>query len=449
MIEPFSPEPEFVGRDDVFQAIDDCFFPGRDSNNQDLSCCTISGLGGMGKTQTAIEYAWRRRDQFDAIFVVQADGATKLSESFARIAAALGLMEPIGKDGRASDEANLIVSRSKAMKWLSVPKFARATSDPKANNLGDDHNNNPSSKTNRDITWLLIFDNVDDASLLRDCWPVGSYGCILVTSRDARTGNYLRSNKVIVLEQLENSSAAPLLLRLSFTTVNSSNLDDASAIVKRLGGLPIAIFQVAAYIYNKSMALKEFLTFYDKSLLERPVSDATSGSGSWSHTIATSWALDGLSSAAKSLIQIFACLDPDAIQDSVFVQATMRRDLEAYPMDELQYIDARAELTKTSLVRLNTETMIVRVHRLVQDIVLARMADSRRLEIFGFVTRVLIAAWPTTTNNFEHEARNWTVQEKLLPHIFRLAEISGNNRMGNLDTPSKRGFVKLLQHGGW
>ena len=62
------------------------------------------------------------------------------------------------------------------MKWLSAPKFAPATSDD--------------NRTGREILWLLIFDIVVDASLLRDYWPVGSEGYILVTTRDERAGNY-------------------------------------------------------------------------------------------------------------------------------------------------------------------------------------------------------------------------------------------------------------------
>ncbi|XXH06021.1 NAD-dependent malic enzyme, mitochondrial [Hypoxylon texense] len=166
-IEPFSSQPEFVGRDDVFHAIDACFLlnsePGR-VHSREISCCTISGLGGMGKTQTAIEYALARRDRFDAIFVVQADGGAKLSESFARIAAALGLMQPTDKTGQAVDDANLTVSRSKAMEWLSAPKFARTTLDHKAGSPRNTNSNN-SGYADEDIKWLLIFDNVEDASV--------------------------------------------------------------------------------------------------------------------------------------------------------------------------------------------------------------------------------------------------------------------------------------------
>ncbi|KAJ5949540.1 hypothetical protein N7454_001124 [Penicillium verhagenii] len=435
---PFGHEEEFVGREDILDTIDNCFFPDvSQSENyiRALSCCTISGLGGIGKTQTAIEYAWSRRKLFDAIFVVQADGAANLADSFADLASRLGLLDLADKSDGLGKETDMIVSRSKAMKWLSAPKFANLTSG------------NSSIRTDKEVPWLLIFDNVEDASLLRDYWPVGSEGCILVTTRDERFGSYLRSQTDIALDRLDTSSGSKLLLRLSYLSDSKINTQDASAILERLDGLPIAIQQVAAYIYRRSMTLKEFLKLYDDSLLERDPSDAADES--WSHTIATRWALNDLSNTATTLAQTFACLYPDSIKGSAEELPRVRPFLKDFPEDRFQYIAARNELMKSSLIRLNKETELIRMHRLVQDIVLARMKDAERLETIGFVIKVLLATWPTTSHSFEHEAQNWSIQESLLPHIFRLVEVSGKYHLNELEFQFKRSFVKLLQNGGW
>ncbi|KAJ5799666.1 uncharacterized protein N7518_001734 [Penicillium psychrosexuale] len=438
--EPFGHEEEFVGRDDVFDMIDhvfDTIVPDPaattdGSSTHELTCCSISGLGGIGKTQTAIEYAWSRRKFFDAVFVVQADGAANLSDNFAGIASKLGILDPMEKSEKSREETDLIVSRSKAMKWLSAPKFAPTTSDD--------------NRTGREIPWLLIFDNVEDASLLRDYWPVGSEGCILVTTRDERAGDYLRSQGAITLDRLSTKFGADLLLRLSYLQASNINLQDASAIVERVDGLPIAIEKIAAYIYRKSMSLKEFLKLYDKSLLARSPSEANE---SWSHTIATSWALDDLNVAATALIETFACLHPVSIQGSAEKRPDVQPSLVGFPIDALEYIAARSELAKGSLIRFNMETEVVIMHRLVQDIVLARMSDARRLATCGFAIRMLLSAWPTTSHNFEHETRHWTVKEGLRQHILRLAEIARKYSLDRLDLPTKRSFVKLLQNGGW
>jgi hypothetical protein len=187
--------------------------------------------------------------------------------------------------------------------------------------------------------------------------------------------------------------------------------------------------------------------FYDKSLLERRPSDA--GNESWSHTIATSWALDDLSATAMTLVQTFACLYADSIQGSSDTRLMVQPTLHGYPEDQDEYLAARLELAKCSLIRFNQETMVVRVHRLVQDIVLARMTDARRVDTLAFVIKALFAAWPTTSHSFEHEVRNWTVQEGLLPHVSNLAKISEKYDFGRLDLSIKRSFVKLLQNSGW
>lgn len=435
---PFGHEDEFVGREDVMDAIDACFFPYALSGGnytRTLTCCTISGLGGIGKTQTAIEYAWSRRKLFDAIFVVQADGAANLSDSFADIASKLGLLDPTEKGAGSTKETDMIVSRSKAMKWLSAPEFTNSTSEKSSVRMG------------KEVPWLLIFDNVADESLLRDYWPEGSEGCILVTTRDEKFGRFFRSQAEIALDRLDIVCGAKLLLRLSYLPGSKINTQDASAIIERLDGLPLAIQQVAPYIYHKTMSLKEFLKLFDESLRNRNPSEAADKS--WSHTLATSWALDDLSPTATALIRTFACMYPDSIQGSAKEPPKVQPFLQSFPEDGLQYVNARNELSKGSLIRFNSETEMIRVHRLVQDIVLARITDAERLETIGFVIRVLFVTWPTTSHSFEHEARNWEVQEALLPHIFRLVEISGKYDLNQFDSQDKRRFVKLLQHGGW
>ena len=112
--------------DHVFDIVPDPTATTDGGGTRELTCCSISGLGGIGKTQTAIEYAWSRRKFFDAIFVVQADGAANLSDNFAGIASKLGILDPMEKSDKSREETDLIVSRSKAMKWLSAPKLSSA-----------------------------------------------------------------------------------------------------------------------------------------------------------------------------------------------------------------------------------------------------------------------------------------------------------------------------------
>lgn len=445
----------FVGREDTFKAIDDCFFTQTSSGTirclvdiQQLPCCSISGLGGMGKTQTAIHYAFARREEFDAIFVIQADNSAKLSEKFYKIALALGLSDVTDKGDKSSEEADLVVNRSKALKWLSSPKFSATALGQRTKVRGN--------MATREPNWLLIFDNVEDSHILEDYWPLGGVGCILMTTRDARTSNHLRSQSHVThiyLDKLGTAPASELFLQLSYTDRSAINTQDASVIVDKLGGLPLAIEQVAAYISGKSMTLKEFLTLYDETLLERRKSDT--GSRPWSYEIATSWALGSLTAAASSLIRVCSFLDPDGIQDSFLTCSLTKYHLrtppQGYPDHQLSHIDARGELLKSSLISVNMSTtpVIIRMHRLVQDISLAGITTPQRAEVFTFVVTVIFEAWPFTKNNWDHQAGLWSTQEALLQHIFRLSHIATTYDIGGLELSLKRKFITLLSSGGW
>ena len=447
----------FVGREDTFKAIDDCFFKPADPETMDASldaeklpCCCISGLGGMGKTQTAIQYAFARRNKFDAVFVIQADTSAKLSAKLHKIAPALGLSDGEEKRADAAEEmdlADLVVNRNKAWRWLLSPKFSASALAQRTSALGD--------MSAREPNWLLIFDNVENSSILRDYLPVGKVGCILVTTRDARTSDYLSlQSRVthIYLDKLNPNPASELLIRLSFTHPSKASIQDALDVVDKLGGLPLAIEQVAAYIHDKRMALKEFLALYNKTLQDRRQSD---GGHAWSYEIATTWQLDSLSAMADSLLRVYSFLDPDDIRDSLLTESLVKQDVNhlppEYPHDQMLHIDARGELLKSSLVRvdMNTTPVRVRMHRLVQDISLTRMTDSQRVQVFAFAAGVIFKAWPFTQNNWDHQASVWSDQEIILQHIFRLSHIAKAYDVSDLELSIRHKFITLLSSGGW
>jgi hypothetical protein len=116
----------------------------------------ITGLGGIGKTQTAVEYAYRHRDAYTAILWVGADSKENLRANLVGLAGVLGLPE---RDEQDQNRIAAAVNR-----WLL-------------------HHSD----------WLLIFDNADDPTVLSDALPTGAEGCVLITSRarnlrDAGTG---------------------------------------------------------------------------------------------------------------------------------------------------------------------------------------------------------------------------------------------------------------------
>jgi hypothetical protein len=141
---PYPRNPYFTGRDDILGTL---YRQLHDSRTAAISQTqAISGLGGIGKTQTAVEYAYRYRDDYRYVFWIRADTELELANSYVALAQTLNL--PL-KDAENQDETVRYVRL-----WLS-----------------------------REEGWLLIFDNADRPDIVQPFLPHEITGHILVTSR--------------------------------------------------------------------------------------------------------------------------------------------------------------------------------------------------------------------------------------------------------------------------
>jgi hypothetical protein len=156
----------FTGREDVLEKL-------HGELERDRRA-VLSGLGGIGKTQTAIEYAHRYRNDYNAVFLIRTDTETALTAGLVEIAGVLGLP---GRDAKDQKETVGAVKR-----WL----------------LELDR-------------WLLIADNADDLALVKNVLPFDGPGRILLTTRTAGTATTFS----LAFEKVGGASpAAGDLLRL-------------------------------------------------------------------------------------------------------------------------------------------------------------------------------------------------------------------------------------------
>ena len=102
---PYEENPEFVGRDDILKEIH-CALAPTDESTSTLKTFALAGLGGMGKTQIAIEYAFRYRDTYQVVLWAHADGEAKLAESYCNFAEELGLA---GNENLSPEAAKQVV----------------------------------------------------------------------------------------------------------------------------------------------------------------------------------------------------------------------------------------------------------------------------------------------------------------------------------------------------
>lgn len=436
LLRPAIRNRDFYGRQDVLEEIDKALLPRSRTPNsagEELRSFALSGLGGIGKTQVAIEYAFSRKASFDAIFWIEADESTQLAEGFGRIAAQFGFSD--------TADADRVVSRNIALEWLANPR--------KRLPRGSESESNDVHVTDSEATWLVIFNNADNLELLQSYWPVGSSGSILITTRDpfARRG---RAGKD--LESFSTTDAAALLLmKLSAFQDSPQSKQTSIALATRLGGLPLAIVQIAALVDRLDMTIQEFLDFYEKqvTIINLAQKQPEFLQDRYRHSLLTVWALEYLEPSTTILLRIMSFLNPDRIQESLFTH-NLPHDLQpGFPIGDEAYITARADMLRVSLVKRNKDEKELVLHRLVQDVVQAQMKPSEAIATFEVTVRLLVNAWPTPTLRFDHNSATWEKSELLLQHIVRVERLYQKHEMWEVSERAKRDLAQLLLFAGW
>ncbi|MBA2682543.1 MAG: tetratricopeptide repeat protein [Ktedonobacteraceae bacterium] len=332
---PYERNPLFIGRDALLQELHDAL----QANNQSSATVALSGLGGMGKTQTATEYAYRYQNDYDTLLWLRADSAETLLADFFAAAQLLNL------PAQNEQDQSLVISAVK--RWLQ---------------------NNP--------RWLLIFDNADDLAVLENILPMQHQGHILITTQSQQTGRMARR---VSIEDMEPEQAMLFLLRRAgrigpddmSTTASLSDQKLAQEIVSLLDSLPLALDQAGAYIDETQCGLDGYVALFktrqDYLLQHR---------GKWvkDHPIpvATIWSLafkrvQEVNSAAADLLRLCAFLDPDSIPEAMIVESesVLPTSLKVLAKDPIKFNEASRDLLNYSLIRRNPDHTFT-LHRLVQ-----------------------------------------------------------------------------------
>lgn len=252
----------------------------------------LSGLGGIGKTQLALEYAHRQRERYRAVFWLRAASQDTLQADFATMAELLALPEQ-----KEQNQQRVIQA---VKRWL-----------------------------NQESDWLLIMDNADDLSLLPAFLPEAGRGYVLLTTRAAATGTLARSIPVEKMSQEEGMlfllRARLLPLGAGLDAAEEATRAQAALLVQELDGLPLALDQVGAYLEESGCGVQTYLELYQnrrEDLLKRRGSTPTD----YPQTIASTWLLafqqvEQISAVAADFQRLCAFLAPDAIPEYILKTA--------------------------------------------------------------------------------------------------------------------------------
>jgi tetratricopeptide (TPR) repeat protein len=369
--------PHFTGRGDLLRELHGRLGEGATAVLPEA----LHGMGGVGKSQLAVEYVYRYQAEYELIWWIPAERNAQIVQALADLAPALRL--DVGREANTA---------------LPAVREALRTGQPYGR-------------------WLLVFDNAEDPSRIVEYFPTaGAEGRVLVTSRDARWAQVARPLEVAVFARSESRA----LLQRRDTTLTD---DEAGRLGAALGDLPLAIDQAATWRVETGMPVDEYLELLETKSGELFRADEPAEPGrraEQSVTAAWSVSLDRLATknpASLRLLQVCAFLAPEGISRQLFTRARATMivpELDAALRDSVALGRAIREVTRYSLMKLDHRTGSFQLHRLVQKVLIDRMTEVERETMRRGAHALLAASDPADPVSRE----NWARYAELYPHVL-------------------------------
>jgi transposase-like protein/transcriptional regulator with XRE-family HTH domain len=363
---PYQRNPFFTGREDMLQYLHDTLTSG--------CAAVLSGMGGIGKTQTVIEYAYRFANDYSAIFWINAETSGSIVSSLVAITTLLNVLE---KQEQEQERVEIAFHR-----WLT-------------NHSG----------------WLLIFDNVEDLELVGDVLPSARSGSVLFTSQRQSLGltaQTLHLKRMTVEEGIS-------FLRHRARLLTPPDVVAAREIVEAMDGLPLALDQASIYIERTGCSLTDYRRLFQQHpirlLQERSVS--AGNTHSVIETVLLSFQhLAQVNAAAADLLRVCAFLAPNNIPEVFFVQgASYLGPLLASAISSpYQFNQVLGDVFYYSLLSRQPQTCTLSMHRLVQVVLQESIVEQEQW--IWRIIEAMEALFPLS------EACTWSDCELLLPHAL-------------------------------
>lgn len=337
----------------------------------------LYGLGGVGKTQVALEYAHKYMAEYDVIWWVPSEQPALITSAFGDLAARLGLR-------------------------VGVNLTDAAASAREALRRGE-----PYSR------WLLIFDNADEPGDLKPHLPNGP-GHVLVTSRNPAWSQMASPVEVDVFDRGESLDH----LRHRVPSLSS---EEADLVAKALGDLPIAVEQAGAWLAETGTSPTDYLEQLSTSsgevlALNTPADYPTPVGATWRLSFDR---LREQSPAAARLLQLCAFFAPEPISRSLVDSEEMiaaLREFNPRLREKRMLAPLIRQIARYSLAKVDPANNTIEVHRLIQDVIRASMETAEEINRATHeVHKVLVGARPREGGS--DNPRNWDQYDKIWPHL--------------------------------
>jgi transcriptional regulator with XRE-family HTH domain len=357
--------PGFTGRDDLLAEVRQQLLAGDTAVVQ-----ALHGMGGVGKTQLAAEYAHRFAGTYDLAWWINAEQGGLIGNQVAALGLALGCVQP-GAGNEAVRAAVLAELRHRGR-------------------------------------WLLVFDNAEDPAVVAP-WLPGGGGHVLITSRQRGWNEVAAPVEVDVLARAESVA----ILQARVTVLSGA---DADRLAAALGDLPLAIAQAAGFMADTGMTADEFLGLL-RTRAGQLLAQGAPGSYPQSLAAATGLIADRLARqdpAAAGLASVCAFLAPEPIPQSLFTAAVsvLPSELAVRAADPLAWRQTLAHMTRQSLARIDHRGL--QMHRLTQAILRERLTPAQAAATRKYAEALLAASDPGDMPN----PATWPRWARLTPHVL-------------------------------
>jgi NB-ARC domain len=335
--------PNFSGREEWLDTV--CHTLGHDKPV--VVAQAIVGLGGIGKTQLALEFAHRHADDYEIVWWIRAESVALRNEDL------LALHKRMGLPDR---EGDTILDRLSTLR-----RALEATSH-----------------------WLLVFDNVEETQILQDILPRLGGGHLLITSR-------LREWHAVALEVPLPVWSSVESRRYLAQRTGLPDDPDLQGIADFLGFLPLALEQAAAYMVQAGVGAAKYFSLLQRAGLEPlDVQGASAIATIWDVSIR---AVRTRSQEALALLQLLAFMPPDNVSGAGLVGRSgisMPARLAGVLRDETTLNNAVSVLRSYSLVEASQDR--IHIHRLVQLVVSHRLS-AKDYRAYAEIARRLQPGW--------------------------------------------------------
>ncbi|MGH4007489.1 MAG: FxSxx-COOH system tetratricopeptide repeat protein [Pseudonocardiaceae bacterium] len=365
--------PGFVGRDATLGQLRERLRSGGTAVVQ-----ALHGMGGVGKTQVAIEYAYRYVGDYDLVWWVSAEENGLIGEQYTELAAELNLV-PLRADTASAVGALRAYLRGHGR-------------------------------------WLVVLDNAESPRDLRDWLPAGP-GHTVITSRHPGWGELATRVEIDVLPRPESVE----LIHISRPRVSAV---DANCLAEALGDLPLALAQAAGFLAETGMPVTHYL-----DLLKTRTEELLDQNPPQSHPLSLAAVirlstdrLAEIDPAALAMARIGAFLAPEPIPAELLIRAVTIDNGWPSELEMLAVTVASPVTAHRSLGRIGSYGLArivdggLQLHRLTQTILRDQLgADSTAA--YRIYSEALLAA---TELGDERDPAHWPGWARILPHLLAI-----------------------------